>query len=234
MLVGEKMDDFLKRQLSQEQWERIQNGEPIQKVIQEINFYGYPMEVNLNVLTPSMETEELVSKTLFHLYEFDNPRVVDIGTGSGCIAIAISKEIPSIVEAVDINPKALDIARRNAERNSSDVRFLEGDMLKPLEGKYDCIVSNPPYLSYDLDSISVVSSTPVLALFAGAEGLASYEVILSNCKEHLNDKFLIALEIGEYQSKRLLEKVKKYLPDSRAWIEKDMNGKERFLFIREK
>lgn len=234
MLVGEKMDDFLKRQLSQEQWERIQNGEPIQKVIQEINFYGYPMEVNLNVLTPSMETEELVSKTLFHLYEFDNPRVVDIGTGSGCIAIAVSKEIPSIVEAVDINPKALDIARRNAEKNSSDVRFLEGDMLKPLEGKYDCIVSNPPYLSYDLDSISVVSSTPVLALFAGAEGLASYEVILSNCKEHLNDKFLIALEIGEYQSKRLLEKVKKYLPDSRAWIEKDMNGKERFLFIREK
>lgn len=234
MLVGEKMDDFLKRQLSQEQWERIQNGEPIQKVIQEINFYGYPMEVNLNVLTPSMETEELVSKTLFHLYEFDNPRVVDIGTGSGCIAIAISKEIPSIVEAVDINPKALDIAGRNAERNSSDVRFLEGDMLKPLKGKYDCIVSNPPYLSYDLDSISVVSSTPVLALFAGAEGLASYEVILSNCKEHLNDKFLIALEIGEYQSKRLLEKVKKYLPDSRAWIEKDMNGQERFLFIREK
>lgn len=228
------MDDFLKRQLSQEQWERIQNGEPIQKVIQEINFYGYPMEVNLNVLTPSMETEELVSKTLFHLYEFDNPRVVDIGTGSGCIAIAISKEIPSIVEAVDINPKALDIAGRNAERNSSDVRFLEGDMLKPLKGKYDCIVSNPPYLSYDLDSISVVSSTPVLALFAGAEGLASYEVILSNCKEHLNDKFLIALEIGEYQSKRLLEKVKKYLPDSRAWIEKDMNGQERFLFIREK
>ena len=85
-----------------------------------------------------------------------------------------------------------------------------------------------------LDSISVVKSTPVLALFAGAEGLASYETILSNCKEHLNDKFLIALEIGEYQSKRLLEKVKKYLPNSRAWIEKDMNGKERFLFIREK
>jgi len=228
------MDEFLRKQLSSEQRERLANGEPIQKVLKEVDFYGYPMEINLNVLTPSLETEELVSKTLANLYGFDNPRIVDIGTGSGCIAIAISKEIPSIVEAVDINPKALDIAKRNAKRNSSDVRFLEGDMLQPLKGKYDCIVSNPPYLSYDLDSISVVNSTPVLALFAGAEGLASYETILSNCKEHLNDKFLIALEIGEYQGKRLLEKVKKYLPNSRAWIEKDMNGKERFLFIREK
>lgn len=228
------MDEFLRKQISQEQWDRIHNGEPIQKVIQEVNFYGYPMEINLNVLTPSLETEELVSKTLFHLYEFDNPRVVDIGTGSGCIAVAISKEIRSSVEAVDINPKALEIARRNASKNEAEVNFLEGDMLKPLQGKYDCIVSNPPYLSYDLDSISVVSSTPVLALFAGAEGLASYEAILSNCKEHLNEKFLIALEIGECQGNRLLEKVKKYLPDSRAWIEKDMNGKERFLFIREK
>ena len=71
-------------------------------------------------------------------------------------------------------------------------------------------------------------------LFAGTEGLASYEAILSSCKEHLNEKFLIALEIGELQGKRLLEKVKKYLPNSRAWIEKDMNGKERFLFVREK
>ncbi len=228
------MDEFLKKQLSREQKERLKNGEPIQRVIQEVNFYGYPMEINLNVLTPSLETEELVSKTLFHLYEFRNPRVVDIGTGSGCIAIAIEKEMSCSVEAVDINPKALDIARRNAERNESAVRFIEGDMLKPLKGKYDCIVSNPPYLSYDLDSISVVNSTSVLALFAGAEGLASYEAILSNCKEHLNDQFLIALEIGEYQGNRLLEKVRKYLPNSRAWIEKDMNGKERFLFVREK
>ncbi len=228
------MDEYLKRQLSKEQRDRLESGEPIQKVITEIDFYGYPMEVNLNVLTPSLETEELVSKTLFHLYEFQNPRVADIGTGSGCIGIAISKEIPSIVEAVDINPKSLEIAKRNAIKNDASVIFLEGDLLKPLTGKYDCIVSNPPYISYDLDSVSVMSSTPVLALFAGTEGLASYEAILSSCKEHLNEKFLIALEIGELQGKRLLEKVKKYLPNSRAWIEKDMNGKERFLFVREK
>ncbi len=228
------MDEFLKKQLSKDQWKRIDNGEPIQKVITEIDFYGYPMEINLNVLTPSLETEELVSKTLFHLYEFQNPKIADIGTGSGCIAIAIAKEIPSTVEAVDINPKALEIAKRNALKNEANVTFLEGDLLKPLTGKYDCIVSNPPYISYDLDSISVVSSTPVLALFAGAEGLASYEAILSTCEEHLNEKFLIALEIGELQGNRLLEKVKKYLPNSRAWIEKDVNGKERFLFIREK
>jgi len=228
------VDEYLKRQLSKEQRDRLESGEPIQKVITEIDFYGYPMEVDLNVLTPSLETEELVSKTLFHLYEFQNPRVADIGTGSGCIGIAISKEITSTVEAVDINPKALEIAKRNAIKNDASVIFLEGDLLKPLTGKYDCIVSNPPYISYDLDSISVINSTPVLALFAGTEGLASYEAILSSCKEHLNEKFLIALEIGELQGKRLLEKVKKYLPNSRAWIEKDMNGKERFLFVREK
>ena len=231
-------EEYLKRYLEPENLEeglkRLHRGEPAQYIVGNVDFYGYLLDVNPNVLIPRFETEELVSKTIGHLREFHHPRIVDIGTGSGCIAISLKKEIDCDMEAVDISKKALETAYHNATKNDADIRFLEGSLLEPLLGEYDCIISNPPYISYDEEIMEVVSKNePALALYAGEEGLACYDVILKTCKPYLKEKFLLAFEIGSSQGKRLIEKAHRYLPKARAWVEKDMQGRDRFLFIRE-
>ncbi len=232
-------EEYLKKYLKEEDLEqgleRLHRGEPAQYIVGNVDFYGYLLDVNPSVLIPRFETEELVSKTIAHLREFEHPRIADIGTGSGCIAIALKKEIDCDMEAVDISKKALETAEHNASKNEAEIHFLEGSLLEPLSGKYDCIISNPPYISYDEEIMEVVAKNePALALYAGEEGLACYEVILKTCKPYLKEKFLIAFEIGATQGKRLLEKVNRYLPQTRAWIEKDMQGRDRFLFVRER
>lgn len=230
--------EYLKKYLPKDKWDegfaRLENGEPVQYIIGNVDFYGYIFEVNRHVLIPRFETEELISKTISYLKDFDNPRIADIGTGSGCIGITLKKEILCRVEAVDISPSALIVANRNAENNKADITFLEGSFLSPLTGKYDCIISNPPYLSYGDDIMEIVSrNEPAIALYAEADGLACYDAILKDCSRYLNEKYLIAFEIGETHATRLLKKVKRYLPSSISWIEKDMQGRDRFLFIKE-
>lgn len=231
--------EYLKKYLPESQWEwgleQLALGLPVQYIIGNVDFYGYILEVNRFVLIPRFETEELISKTIKHLADFHTPRIVDIGTGSGCIAITLKKEIDCVMEAVDISNKALDVAMKNASSNAAEITFLEGSFLSPITGKYDCIISNPPYLSYRDDIMEIVArNEPAIALYADEDGLASYDMILKDCEKHLKEQFLIAFEIGERHSTRILKIVKKYLPSSRAWIEKDMQGRDRFLFIREK
>lgn len=230
--------EYLKRYLPEDKYEegilRLENGEPVQYIVGNVDFYGYIFEVNRHVLIPRFETEELISKTIGHLRDFSNPRIADIGTGSGCIGITLKLEIDCSVEAVDISPNALEVAKRNAENNKVDIKFLEGSFLSPLTGKYDLIISNPPYLSYGDDIMEIVSrNEPAIALYAEADGLACYDAILKDCKNYLNNKYLIAFEIGEDHGDRLLKKAKRYLPNSTSWVEKDMQGRDRFLFIRE-
>lgn len=230
--------DYLMRLYKGEELEsaltRLESGEPLQTIVKNVDFYGYQIDVEPGILVPTLETEQFISKIITNLGDFTNPRMADIGTGSGCIAIALEREIPCTMEAVDISKKALSIAKENAIRNDSSVRFLEGSLLEPLLGKYDCIVSNPPYISFSPDVLEVVANAePRLAQYAGESGLGVYDVMLKDCKEHLNTQFLLAFEIGDNQSLRIIEKINKYLPGSRIWVEKDMNGKERFLFVRE-
>ncbi len=228
------LEKYLDSRDLEEGFRRLEAGEPVQYIVGNVDFYGYLIDVNPSVLIPRFETEELVSKTIGHLREFSHPKIADIGTGSGCIAIALKKEIDCEMEAVDISKKALEVARGNAFKNEADIRFLEGDLLNPLLGKYDCIISNPPYIAYDEEIMDVVrDNEPVLALYAGAQGLACYDIILKNCKPYLKDQFLLAFEIGDTQGKRLLEMVSQNLPGTRAWVEKDMQGRDRFLFVRE-
>jgi len=230
--------EYLKKYLPESQWEwgfeQLALGFPVQYIIGNVDFYGYILEVNRFVLIPRFETEELISKTIKHLSDFDKPRIVDIGTGSGCIAITLKKEINCEMEAVDISNKALEVAMKNADNNAAEIVFLEGSFLSPLTAKYDCIISNPPYLSYRDDIMEIVArNEPAIALYADEDGLASYDMILKDCKQYLKEKYLIAFEIGDRHGTRILKIVKKYLPSSRAWIEKDMQGRDRFLFIRE-
>ena len=212
----------------------LESGIPVQYIVGNVDFYGYNFRVNKSVLIPRFETEELVDRTIKYVQKyFDNSvKIVDLGCGSGCISICLSKELGVSVDAVDISPDALEVARDNCRFNGASVNFYLGDMLKPLSGKYDVIISNPPYISRDEEIDDIVrNNEPDLALFADNDGLYFYEEILKNCGNYLNDRFLIAFEIGCTQGERIRDFALKYLGDVDVSIEKDLSLRDRFVFI---
>lgn len=211
---------------------KLAAGLPVQYIVGNVDFYGITLKVNEDVLIPRFETEELVSKVIQYAANFKNPSIVDIGTGSGAIAITLKKKLTSSVTATDISKKALNVAKENALENNASINFKEGNLLEPLTEKYDIVVSNPPYIAYDEEIMDVVKNNePHLALYAPNNGIYYYEEILKNIKKYLNDKYIIAFEIGESQGKKIQELSKKYL-DNEAIIEKDLSGRDRFAFIK--
>lgn len=212
--------------------DKLKSGIPVQYIVGNVDFYGITLKVNPNVLIPRFETEELVSKVIDYSKNFEKPRIVDIGTGSGAIAITLKKKINCSVVATDISQEALNIAIENAKENDTIIDFRLGNILEPLDGKFDIIVSNPPYISYDEEIMDVVKNNePHIALYAPNDGLYYYEEMLKNISDYLNEKYLIAFEIGFSQGKAIKELSKKYLKNE-AIIEKDMQGRERFAFIK--
>lgn len=214
---------------------RLENGEPVQYIVGNVNFYGYELDVNKDVLIPRRETEELVEEVIKRIQVFSNPTIIDVGTGSGAIAISLSKELNKHICASDISKKALDVAKSNSIKNNADVTFLEGDMLIPYiekDIKVDVIVSNPPYIKEDeiIEDI-VKNNEPHIALYAKNNGLEFYDSILKNAKNILNDKFLIAFEIGQTQAEDIKILAKKYLGDVIVEIKKDLSLKNRMLFV---
>jgi len=212
----------------------LDEGIPVQYIVGNVDFYGYNFLVNKDVLIPRFETEELVDRTIKYVHKYfdDSVRIVDLGCGSGCISISLSKELGINVDAVDISPDALGVARENCVKNNASVNFYLGNMLEPLHDKYDVIISNPPYISYDEEIDEIVKiNEPSLALYADNDGLYFYEEILKKCKKYLNDRFLIAFEIGYTQGERIKEFALKYLGDVSVSVEKDLSGRDRFVFI---
>lgn len=210
---------------------KLEQGIPVQYIVGNVDFYGNIFEVNENVLIPRFETEELVSYTYEKIKSKSNLNIVDLGTGSGCIAITLSKLLNCEIDAVDISKEALEVAKRNNTNNNTKVNFYLGDMLEPLNKKYDVIISNPPYIAYDEQIMDIVKNNePHLALYADNNGLACYEKILSTCKNYLNDKALIAFEIGQSQGKEIEKLAHKYL-NCNVEIKKDLNNLDRFVFI---
>lgn len=214
---------------------RLDNNEAVQYIVGNVNFYGYELDVNKNVLIPRRETEELVYEVINRSKNFNNPVIIDVGTGSGAIAITLSKELKSHVYASDISPDALDVAKKNCTKTKSDITFYEGDMLKPYIDnniKADIIVSNPPYIKLDEEIEDVVKNNePHLALYAQDNGLEYYKKILSTAKEILNDKFLIAFEIGNTQANDIKNIVKKYFKDVKVEVKKDLSDNDRMFFV---
>ena len=216
----------------EEALEKLKKGIPVQYIIGNVDFYGITLKVNPDVLIPRFETEELVSKVINYAKNFDNPSIVDIGTGSGAIAIALKKKIKCDVIATDISSEALEVAEDNALNNNVQVEFKLGNLLEPLGKKVDIIVSNPPYIAYDEEIMDIVKNNePHIALYAPNNGLYYYEEILKSAKKYLNDKYLIAFEIGYLQGEKIKELSKYYL-NNEAIIEKDMQGRDRFAFIK--
>jgi release factor glutamine methyltransferase len=182
--------------------ERRLGGEPIQYIIGETEFYGLPFRVNRHVLIPRPETEHLVEKVISLAAHCERPRIVDVGTGSGAIAVALAHKLPAVsMTAIDVSAAALAVARGNAERNgvASRIRFLDGDLLAPVAGeKFEIVVSNPPYVAErDRGSLSVEvrDYEPSLALFAGS-GLDIYRRLIPEARAVLVAGGFLALEIG--------------------------------------
>jgi release factor glutamine methyltransferase len=183
--------------------EQRQKGEPIQYITGESEFYGLPFRVSCDVLIPRPETEHLVEKVIQLAPIFRNPRIVDVGTGSGAIAIALAHEWPNaIVTAIETSGPALTVACENAERLgfATRIRFLQGDLLAPVAHEtFEFVVSNPPYVpSADRDSlaIEVREFEPTAALFAGNDGLSIYLRLIPQAFAALVPGGFIALEIG--------------------------------------
>jgi release factor glutamine methyltransferase len=186
---------------------RRNTGQPIQHILGETEFYGLPFFVTPDVLIPRPETEHLVEKVIELAPCFSQPRIVDVGTGSGIIAIAVAHEWTSaVITAIDISAAALELARRNAKRNgvAECIRFLHGDLLAPVaDEQFDMVVSNPPYVPIsDRESLSaeVREHEPALALFAGADGLDVIRRLIPAAFAVLDPGGFLLMEIGCGQS----------------------------------
>ena len=183
--------------------------EPVAYITGRKNFWTFTLEVNKDVLIPRPDTEVIVEEVLDIAKKFETARIkiLDIGTGSGAIAIAIACEIPhASVMATDISLAALEVARRNAESMElqNQIYFRQGDLLEPVEGFFDIIASNPPYIGADEYKElpeGVRSFEPREALFAGKSGLEFYEKIIYQAAGHLKKNGWILLEIGARQEK---------------------------------
>ena len=214
--------------------ERLKNGEPVQYIVGNVDFYGYILNVNKNTLIPRFETEELVSRTIKYINKYFNKKVdiLDIGTGSGSIAITLKDKVLSNVDAVDISSDALVVAKENAKKYNLDINFYVSDVFSNVNRKFDVIISNPPYIDPD-DRIEdiVYNNEPHIALFAKDKGLYFYKEIISKSNKYLNDKFIMAFEIGYNEGKDILDLCKKYYPNSYILLEKDLYNKDRYIFI---
>lgn len=231
----EYLTKYLPTDKLEEGLSRLEKGEAVQYIVGTVNFYGNELVVNPSVLIPRFETEELVYKTASYIQKyFEKPvRIADIGTGSGCIAIALKKKLEgAIIDAVDISLEALFVARENARKNDVEIKFLEGNLLDPLIGPYDVLISNPPYIDSSEEVMEVVrENEPHLALYADHNGLACYEEILGKASCILSSKNLIAFEIGELQGSMVKDLALHFFPKAKVTIEKDMQGRDRFVFI---
>lgn len=224
---------YLKEDVLEEGIKRLNSGEPVQYIVGNVDFFDLNFNVDKNVLIPRFETEELVDKTIQYLKNYTQPlRIVDIGTGSGCIAITLQKKLNAEVEAVDISKEALEVAYKNAQKNNASISFHLGNLLEPLKGQFTCIISNPPYISYDEKIMDIVKNNePAIALYAPNNGLYFYEEILKNVEPYLEKKALIAFEIGEKQGKAITELAQRYFPNCHMTVEKDLTKVDRFFFL---
>ena len=215
-------------------FQQLAAHKPAQYIIGQADFYGMQLKVDERVLIPRPETEELVELILAENPK-DNLKVLDIGTGSGAIALALAKNRPDwSVTAADISQEALDLASENAKNQNLQIFLKKSDCFTEISEKYDIIVSNPPYISRKDESevgLNVLYSEPHLALFADEDGLAIYRRIAEDAKDYLKDGGKIYLEIGYKQGQSVPELFRKHLPEKRVRTLKDQFGQDRMVVV---
>lgn len=207
---------------------------PPQYLLGYSEFYGRSFTVTESTLIPRPETEELVDLCLKDNNE-QPLSVVDVGTGTGAIAISLKLARPSWqVSAIDISVEALKVAKQNAQRLQADISFLLGDTLAPLNQKVDLILSNPPYISEDekedMDK-NVLLYEPKIALFAKNKGLAIYQKLAEQAKQLLKPNGKIYLEIGFQQGEAVRQIYQNAFPNKVVHVKKDLSKNDRIVIV---
>ena len=222
------------KEFVEEIYTKLANHIPAQYIIGYAEFFGIQLKVDERVLIPRPETEELVELILAENPE-TNLSVLDIGTGSGAITLALAKNRPDwSMTAADISQESLDLASENAKNQKFNIFFKKSDCFAEISEKYDIIVSNPPYISREDESevgLNVLHAEPHLALFADEDGLAIYRRIAEDAKDYLTDGGKIYLEIGYKQGQSVPDLFRKHLPEKRVRTLKDQFGQDRMVVI---
>lgn len=211
--------------------EKVIQGKPIQYITNSQNFYGLDFYVDENVLIPQPDTEILVEEVIKISKKIpQKTRILDICTGSGAIAIALDKNIEAEITASDISKKALEIAKKNALKQQAKIKFLESNMFEKIKGRFDFIVSNPPYIETETikNLSSEVKNEPLLALDGGRDGLAFYRVLVEKSRKYLTDNGILAVEIGYNQKEKVIELFKK-AGFCEVYSKKDFGGNDRIV-----
>lgn len=222
------------RELLNQLYQQLAAHKPYQYIIGQAEFRNLTLAVDERVLIPRPETEELVEVILA-----ENPQsslsILDIGTGSGAIALSLKAERPDWqVTASDISEEALTLAQENAGQLGLEITVVQSDVFEQLEGRFDVIVSNPPYIAHeDKDEVglNVLTSEPHLALFADEEGYQIYRRIIEGARQHLKPHGKLYFEIGYKQGQGLLDLVGKNFPSKRVRILQDVFGRDRMVVV---
>ncbi len=214
---------------------RLKNGEPVAYILGTTDFFWCELSVDSNVLIPRPETEDLCD-IIVKENELDDARVLDLCTGSGCIAIALKKTKPAwSLDATDVSSEAIALAQNNASKNNVEINAFVSDMWENLDGTYDIIVSNPPYIDDEGMATlpkSVTDFEPHLALYGGADGLNFYRDIAKNAHKFLNSGGYLYLEIGVKQDEEIVKMLEKNFTD--ITLRKDLFGFDRYILARRK
>ena len=197
-------------------------------------FRDLELAVDERVLIPRPETEELVDLVLKENSKADL-QILDIGTGSGAIAISLKSARPDWhVTASDISSEALQLAKENSEKNQASLVFIESDVFNQISGKFDVIISNPPYIAYDDEDevgVNVLASEPHLALFADEDGFAIYRRIIEGASSHLTENGKLYFEIGYKQGDGMRRLLAQHFPEKRVRVLQDIFGKDRMVVM---
>lgn len=221
---------------------KLEAGEPLPYVLGKWEFFGLEFDLTPDVLIPRPETELLVEKALAWLHPSTSPRVADIGTGSGAIAVAIAKHIPQArILATDISPAALEVAKRNAQKHGvgAQIEFVECDLL-PVEhssfafhpSSFDLICSNPPYIpTATLRGLPIFGREPTLALDGGADGLNIYRRIFQITPRWLSPQGVMLLEIESTLGEAVTQLGHESFPAAEVQLHRDLAGRDRLIQI---
>lgn len=228
----DEISDFQKEQIL-EGIKKLNNNIPIQYIVNEQEFMGLKFFVNENVLIPQPDTEILVEE-IINNYKERKIKILDLCTGSGCIAISLKKYLPQAeIFASDISEKALNIAQNNAKQNNTEINFIKSDLFQNLQDKFDIIVSNPPYIKTDIIKTldEEVQNEPIIALDGGNDGLDFYEKILKEAYNYLKDEGKLYLEIGYDQKEDLINLYKNDKRYKNIECIKDLANNDRVIII---
>ena len=216
----------------------IKDDTPLSHLVGFEYFYDRKFKVTSDILSPRMETEELVYKVIDYIRKnnLTNIKILDLCTGSGIIGITLKKELEEFdvkILASDISSRALTVAKENASSLEVDISFAESDLFSNIQDKFDIIVSNPPYIAHDDKKTikeNVLNYDPHLALFAGEEGMYFYRNIIEKSRSYLNEKGIMFFEIGYDQKEKIIT-----LGENNKFetvVYKDINGRDRIAVLK--